>query len=102
MEKKYANKHGYSDVDPYEIVKINTERKMTIRYMNAELVQAPTFQVGGFSAHANNYAQKWEITSDETAPEFAIRLNKKGEWKDKHGGRYVISEAPSKFYDYNF
>lgn len=102
----YANHVGWSDIKPYEIIKRNTERKLTIRSMTCE--QKHTFEdlgfvQGGFLGHCSTQSnQEWEITSNPDGYVVEIRMNKKGEWKDKHGGRYRLSENPVKFYDYNF
>lgn len=101
----YANKLGWTDCTPFEVIKQNTERKYTVRLMNTERDPnwTPECHVGGFCAHvSNNYEQKWIITSNPEGYTTEIRLNKKGEWKDKYGARYNISDHPVKFHDYNF
>ena len=70
------------------------------------------FHVGGFSAHCSNQdAQEYDYASNTENPVIKIRLNKVGtkydgtpnlRWKNKYGERFVISEAPRKFHDYNF
>ena len=100
----YANHCMYSDVDPYEVVRVISDKTIEIRAMKAERDDSVKldFHVGGFSAHCSNQnQQKWIITSDETAPVKRIRLGKHG-WKDAHGGRYNLSDKPRKFHDYNF
>jgi len=100
----YANHHMHTDVDPYQIVKVISDKTLEIRAMKAvkDDSVALTFHVGGYSAHCSNQReQKWVITSDDTAPILRIRLGKNG-WKDKHGGRFFLSDTPRKFYDYNF
>jgi hypothetical protein len=101
----YANKLGYSDVTPFEIVRRVSDKTIEIREMNAvrdESVKM-NFVVGGFSAHCTNQReQKWIITSDAAAPVRRIRLQKNGQWKDSSGGRYALHADPVKFYDYNF
>jgi hypothetical protein len=101
---KYANHFGYSDVNPFEIVRKVSDKTIEIREMNAvrdESVKME-FDVGGFSAHCTNQRdQKWIFSSDETAPIIRIRCNVRG-WQDKHGRQFRLSEKPMKFYDYNF
>lgn len=102
---KYANHIGWSDINPFEVIKENTARKLTIRSMNCERknMEKLQFHVGGFSAHCSNqHEQEWEITSNAEGSIYEIRLNKKGEWRDKHGRLYRLADAPVKFYDYNF
>lgn len=101
---KYANHLGYTDVTPYEIVRVVSDKTLEIREMKCERNPEwkPEFYVGGFSAHcANQHEQKWFITTDESAPVKRIRLGKRG-WKDAHGARFDVSDKPVKFYDYNF
>ena len=100
---KYANHYGYTDINPFEIVKSVSPKCFEIRKMDAEKNPAvkTTFTPGGFSAHSDN-AQDWFITSNEENPVIRIRLNVKGVWKDKRGNRYGLSETPTKYYDYNF
>lgn len=101
---QYANRLGWSDVEPFEVVKVISAKTMEIRSMNAEIDPEwkRDFQPGGFFGHtSNNSSQKWIITSDETQPVIRIRLGKKG-WKDANGNRYQLADQPRKFYDYNF
>ena len=66
---KYANHHGYTDVNPYEVIKIVSAKCIEIRAMIAEKDPSVVtqFVVGGFSAFSDN-AQKWIIESDENCP----------------------------------
>jgi len=106
MIEKYANQLGWTDCEPHEIVKEVSKITLEIKAMHSEKDESVKmeFQVGGFSAHClNNYAQKWIITSLDDAPVFRIRYSKaKQTWCDKYGRRYQLSDAPQKFYDYNF
>lgn len=101
----FANHYGYSDVNPYEVVKVVSEKTMEVREMESERDESVElkFHVGGFSAHCSNQRdQKWFITSNEQNPVVRIRLNKNGIWKDKHGRKFYLSDKPVRFYDYNF
>lgn len=102
---KYANHYGYSDVNPYEVVKVISDKTIEVREMDAERDDSVKleFHVGGFSAHCSNQRdQKWFITSNDSNPVVRIRLSKSGAWKDKHGRKFGLSDQPVKFYDYNF
>jgi len=102
---KFANHYGYSDITPYEVIKENTPKKLTIRSMNSDLDPnwKPEHFVGGFRSNvANNQTQKWIITSRENGVIFAIRLHKDGTWKDSVGNKYRVENTPKRFYDYNF
>ena len=99
---KYANEYSYSDVEPYEIVRVISSKTLEIRPMNSERIQVDLkFIVGGFAGHCiNQDDQKWNITSNPNAPTIRIRLTKRG-WT-RHHYKYHLSDTPIKFYDYNF
>lgn len=100
---KYANFMGYSDVEPYEVVRVVSDKCLEIREMNAEKDQSVVtqFAVGGFCARSDN-AQKWIIASNPANPIIRIRVNKAKGWADKNGRKFALSDSPKKFYDYNF
>jgi len=102
----YANHIGYSDVNPFEIVRRVSDRTIEIRAMNAERANPKEdmgFIPGGFVGHfADQHKQQWTITSNTEAPVTRIRLQKDGQWRCKHGQRFVLGVKPVKFYDYNF
>jgi len=103
--KLYANRLGFSDVQPYEVVKKISERTLLIRPMKAESDPSwkPIFHPGGFSAHCSNQEdQKWIISPDETAQCFRIRKLKKGDLWGFKGTKFRVQDRPVKFYDYNF
>jgi hypothetical protein len=101
----YANRYGYSDIEPFEIVRRVSDRTIEIRrmdYARDESVKLE-FIVGGFAAHcANQREQKWHITSNPEHAVIRIRLQKNGTWKDAGGNRYKLDAEPCRFYDYNF
>jgi hypothetical protein len=104
--KKYANFHGYSDVDPYEVVRKVTDICVEIREMKTVQTAHPKdFHPGGFVGHYadNRSGQEYEYSSDETATVFRIRFSRaKRRWQDANGRRFVMADEPYKFYDYNF
>ena len=100
----YVNHYGYSDVNPFEIVRRVSDRTLDIRAMKAERDTSwkPDFVPGGFfGTVVNQSEQRWIIESDPEGRVVRIRLGKQG-WKDAHGERYDLSDEPVKFYDYNF
>ena len=102
-EEMFANMIGYSDVEPYEIVRRISDKTIEIREMESERDDSVKMEFipGGFSAHYSNQRdQKWFIKSNPSNPVIRIRLGKKG-WMGKRG-RYVLDDKPIKFYDYNF
>ena len=103
-DMKFANHYGWSDVNPYEIVRVISGKTLEVREMQAERDESwkPDFVPGGFfGTVVNQNQQRWTITSDPTSPVIRIRLGKDG-WKDKHGKRFGLAAEPRKFYDYNF
>ena len=101
----YANHCMYSDVDPYEVVRVISDKTIEIREMDAVEDNSVklNWEIGGFSAICTNQGnQKWIITSNPNNPVIRIRANKRKGWADKHGRTFGLSDAPSKFYDYNF
>ena len=101
----YANHYGYSDVNPFEVVRVISDQTVEVREMDADRDESITLDwaAGGFAGHCiNQRDQKWRITSNEQNPVVRIRLSKTGAWKDKHGRRFGLSDQPVKFYDYNF
>ena len=101
---KYANKIGYSDITPFEVVNVISEKTMEVREMQATIdpTWKPEFHVGGFSAHCSNQnEQRWTYESIEDRQVIRIRLRKDGKWYSKQG-RHVLADEPRKFYDYNF
>jgi len=107
MEKKYANMFGYSDIEPYEVVRRVTEKTIEIRAMDSVLDPAckkelaDSFVPGGFSGHTDNSLQCWIITSNESNPVSRIRLHKDGYWYGNYG-KFRLADKPIKHYDYNF
>lgn len=102
---KYANHCGYSDVNPYEILRHVSEKTIDIRAMDAESVKWDAKWVeGGFAGHCvNQQDQKWKITSNEQNRVRRIRWSAaKQQWRTSDGMRFQLSGTPVKFHDYNF
>ena len=101
---KFANLVS-SDVVPFEVVRVVSDKTLVVRHMNVERDPSwkPEFDVGGFVAHCTNQSsQRWIINSDPNGFEVRIRKNKHGEWKSPCGSKFRLSETPVCFYDYNF
>ena len=102
---QYANHYGYSDVNPFEVVRVISDKTIEVREMDAERDESVQLEFipGGFSAHCvNQRDQKWDIKSNPANPVIRIRLSAKKGWQDKYGRRFRLSDQPIKFYDYNF
>jgi hypothetical protein len=101
--KSYCNHHGYTDVTPYEVVRVVSDKTVDIRRMKSELNPEwkPNVLPGGFMGRCvNQVEQKWIITPDTSAPVIKARLNKEG-WKSAYG-KHKMNVSPLRFYDYNF
>ena len=101
---KFANLHMFSDIEPFEVVRVVSEKTVDVRRMKAERDPnwKPTMHVNGFSVHcSNNNEQKSIIESDEEGEIVRIRLRKDGRWYSKYG-RHVFSDNARHFYDFNF
>jgi hypothetical protein len=111
LPKIYMNRMCYTDIEPYEVVKINTVKNITIRPMKSvetqesKAARIASFIPGGFCGHTDNSVQQWDITSDETIDEkdyITVRMHKDGRYYDAQGGVYIISKTPTRYYDFNF
>ena len=108
ITQKYVNRVMFSDIDPFEIVRVISERTLEVRRMNATLTEISAnairegMAVGGFAAHLpEDVKQEYVYTSDVNAPTFKIYRRKDGRY---YNGclKYVLSDSPYKNYDYNF
>jgi len=105
--KNYANRIGYSDIEPFEIVRRITYKRIEVRMMDSVLDPAckkalqDSFIPGGFLGRTDNSLQRWIITSNENNPVHVVRLHKDGYY---YGGcgRLRLSDTPIKHCDYNF
>jgi hypothetical protein len=98
--RPFCNEYGWSDVHPYEVVKVISANCVEIREMATEQTVFPKdFIIGGFSAHCvDNFNQDYKYTSDLSRPTVRIRKGKKG-WGN---GKFRMANNPYKHYDYNF
>ena len=103
--KPYCNHIGYSDIEPYEVVRVVSDKCVEVRRMKCEeLPWEREFYPGGFFGHtANQREQKWEITPDEEAATFKVRWSEANEtWQRGKHIAFRMADEPRKFYDYNF
>jgi hypothetical protein len=100
----YANRIGYSQVYPYEIIRVISDKTIEVREMEAlpDPNWKPRILPGGFAGHCENqYEQTWIIVSNTKNPVIRIRKRKDGQWYSNMG-RHVFEDKPRYFYDYNF
>lgn len=101
----YLNRHSFTDVDPYEVVRVISETTVEIRAMVATLDPnwKPDFVAGGFCGHVtNNRSQKYTYQSDPNAPILRARRTKSRVWSVRGNKQFFESHQPIKFHDYNF
>lgn len=105
-ELKFANYYGYSDITPYEIVKVISDKTIEVRRM--EYTINPNFKcktvIGGFCGNTvNQDEQSYTYESDEDESIMRIRFSKaKNGWYSACGQRHLLENKPVRFYDYNF
>ena len=101
---QFFNRIGYSDVAPFEVVRVVSHVTIEIRPMRAERGDwQPEFAIGGFAAECLNQSeQAWKIVSDLTEQTIRIRQHSDGKWRDSMGNKYAESVAPRCFRDMNF
>ncbi len=103
----FANNYLWTDVDPFEIVRVVSDKTIEVRKMKAERSDdwKPEMVSGGFAFHCTNNADQrkaWVVTSDADAETIRIRKQKDGSWKNPSFGRFQLAEQPVKKYDFNF
>lgn len=99
--RKYCSEYGYSDVHPFEVVEVISEKCVVIRALDTVALHKGelNFEIGGFSAICTNQgAQRWEYISNPSNSTQRIHKSSKG-WKQ---GKIRMSDTPYKFYDFNF
>ena len=104
--KKYAIYCGWTDREPFEVVRVISEQTVEIRAMDC--VQDPDWKpewvVGGFSGIClNDKSQRWIITSNPDNPVTRIRWSKRNhQWQKGTYCRFSMADEPYKYYDNNF
>ena len=104
IEYTHANHSGWSDMHPYEIVRVVSPKTIEIRVMDAELDEnwKPEIVSGGFAGHCTNQGdQRWAYKSNPEYPVIRARQRKDGHFYSANG-RHFLSTKPRKFHDYNF
>lgn len=97
--KAYCNRHLYSDIRPFEVLRVINDKTIEVREMNAKLITpAKQLGIGGFAANFDNSTQRWKCESNLEASTMRIHLGKKG-WGH---GQFRMDDEPVKFYDYNY
>ena len=104
--KKFATYCGWTDREPFEVVRAISDQTVEIRAMDA--VRNPDWKpewvVGGFSGVCvNDKEQRWIITSNPDNPVSRIRWSKANQqWQKGKYCRFYMADKPCKYYDNNF
>jgi hypothetical protein len=98
--RKYCNYHGYTDIHPFEVIRVINKKTIEVRAMDTIQTKHPKeFHAGGFLGHYSDvHNQAYEYISNENNQKKRILLSKKG-WCH---GIFIMSDKPIKFHDYNF
>ena len=102
--RPYCTLIGWTDREPFEVVRKISDITVEVRAMKAEpLPWKQEWYAGGFAGHcANQNEQKWDIQPDPDAPILRIRWSKRfQQWRHK-SLKFSMVDRPYKFYDYNF
>lgn len=91
--KKYAMHMAWSDINPYEVIKVVSDKTLVIRELDAKLISIDKDDLQN--------SQVYEFSSNEDNKVLRIRLSKYGYWKHKDY-KFRLADKPYKFYDYNF
>lgn len=102
--KKYCNYHGYTDVEPYEVVRVISDKTVEIRPMAHGQNKANMEWVsGGFAGHCiNNHAQHYDYYPNPDAKTIRVRWSEKFQCWKKGSLKFTMADEPRYFYDYNF
>ena len=104
--KPYANRHGYTDCYPYEVIRTISPICVEVRAMKTVQTKFPKdFHAGGFVGHFsdNRSGQEYDYFPNEEAEIFRIRWSKANrQWQQGKYNRFSMSDKPYKFHDYNF
>ena len=102
--KLFATHYAYSDVNPYEVLRVVSDDCLEVREMNheADPNDKPQFVPGGFSAHCTHFGSRI-ISVNPNGRVFRIRRKKKDptRWGYK-SLRFALDKEPHAYYDYNF
>ena len=102
--KAYCNMVMYTDVHPYEVVKVISEKTVEVRPMKATPTVVPKdFHPGGFCGHwSDNRAQEYAYESNPEGATLRVRWSEANKRWQVGQQRFSMNDNPVKFHDYNF
>ena len=95
IDPKFVCELCYSDRHAYQVIRMETEKRMVVRRMTAKRVNVGEYWMSD--------AQDYEFTENPDAPEITIRLHKDGFWYATNNcDPFRITKEPHEYFDYSF
>lgn len=95
LDPKFMCELCYSDRHAYEIIRIESEKKMVIRRLSARRVNIGDYYMSD--------AQDWEFEPNPNAPEVTVRLHKDGFfYATNNPDPFRITKEPYEYFDFSF
>ena len=95
LNPKFVCEYCYSDRHAYQVIRMETEKRMVVRKLNAKRVNIGKYVMSD--------AQDYEFTENPDAPEITLRLHKDGFWyATDNCDPFGITSEPHEYFDYSF
>ena len=95
IDPKFVCELCYSDRHAYQVIRMETEKRMVVRRMTAKRVNVGEYWMSD--------AQDYEFTENPDAPEITLRLHKDGFWYATNNcDPFRITKEPHEYFDYSF
>lgn len=95
LDPKFVCELCYSDRHAYQVIRMETEKRMVVRRMTAKRVNVGEYWMSD--------AQDYEFTENPDAPEITLRLHKDGFWYATNNcDPFRITSEPHEYFDYSF
>lgn len=95
IDPKFVCELCYSDRHAYQVIRMETEKRMVVRRMTAKRVNVGEYWMSD--------AQDYEFTENPDAPEITLRLHKDGFWYATNNcDPFRVTKEPHEYFDYSF
>jgi uncharacterized membrane protein YgaE (UPF0421/DUF939 family) len=95
IDPKFVCELCYSDRHAYQVIRMETEKRMVVRRLNPQRVNIGEYVMSD--------AQDYEFTENPDAPEITLRLHKDGFWYASNNcNPFRITSEPHEYFDYSF
>lgn len=95
IDPKFVCEYCYSDRRAYQVIRMETEKRMVVRRMTATRVNIGKYVMSD--------AQDYEFKENPDAPEITLRLHKDGFWYATNNcDPFGITKEPHEYFDYSF